>query len=172
MGAKFSDAKTLLFDDFMTKHIIPKSMVDRKFIALNIVVLTISDTRDEATDKSGQLLVKRIQSAGHHYVEKRIVPDDIALIRNELSAWIEDETADVVLTTGGTGLTGRDNTPEAAIALFDKKIDGFGEMFRALSYETIGTSTLQSRAVAGVANGTFIFVYQVPQGLVRTLGTN
>ena len=132
-------------------------MTDRKFISLGIAVLTVSDSRDETTDKSGQLLLERIQKAKHRYIDRRIVPDDVARIREELSAWIKNDAVDVVLTTGGTGLTGRDSTPEAATALFDKKIDGFGEMFRVLSYRTIGTSTLQSRAVAGVANGTFIF---------------
>ena len=132
-------------------------MADRKFIPLGIAVLTVSDTRNETTDKSGQLLVERIAAAGHHCVGKHIVPDDIVLIRDRLSAWIKDDAVEVVIATGGTGLTGRDNTPEAVAALFDKKIDGFGEMFRVLSYETIGTSTLQSRAVAGVAGGTFIF---------------
>ncbi len=132
-------------------------MEDRQFIALGIAVLTVSDTRDETTDKSGRLLVERIEAAGHRCIEKHIVPDDIARIQTELSAWIANDAVNAVLTTGGTGLTGRDSTPEAAAALFDKKIDGFGEMFRVLSYQTIGTSTLQSRAVAGVADGTFIF---------------
>ena len=132
-------------------------MEQRKFIALGIAVLTVSDTRDEASDKSGRRLVEHLETAGHRCAGKRIVPDDVALIQAALSAWIEDDDVNVVLTTGGTGLTGRDNTPEAATALFDRKIDGFGEMFRVLSYETIGTSTLQSRAVAGVAGETFIF---------------
>ena len=132
-------------------------MPDRKLIALDIAVLTVSDTRDETTDKSGQLLVQRIEAAGHRCAGKHIVPDDVIRIRNRLSAWIENDAVNVVLTTGGTGLTGNDNTPEAARALFDKTIDGFGEMFRVLSYDAIGTSTLQSRAIAGVAAGTFIF---------------
>ena len=132
-------------------------MEERKFIPLGIAVLTVSDTRDEASDKSGQLLLERIEAAGHRCVEKRIVPDDVDRIQAELATWIASDEVNTVLTTGGTGLTGRDSTPEAASALFDKKIDGFGEMFRVLSYETIGTSTLQSRAVAGVAGGTFIF---------------
>ncbi len=132
-------------------------MSDRKFIALGISILTISDSRNQATDKSGQLLLERIQKAGHRCTDRRIVSDDVSRIREELLAWIKTDGVEVVLTTGGTGLTGRDNTPEAATALFDKKIDGFGEMFRVLSYQTIGTSTLQSRAVAGIASGTFIF---------------
>ena len=132
-------------------------MTQREFIPLGITVLTVSDTRDEASDKSGQLLVERIAAAGHRCIEKYIVPDDVGRIQARLSAWIADPDVHAVLTTGGTGLTGRDSTPEAARELFDKTIDGFGEMFRMLSYETIGTSTLQSRAVAGVADGTFIF---------------
>ncbi len=132
-------------------------MKNAQFIPLGIAVLTVSDTRDEAGDKSGALLVERIKAAHHRCVEKRIVPDDVARIQTELSAWIANDEVDAVLTTGGTGLTGRDNTPEAAREMFDKTIDGFGEMFRVLSYATIGTSTLQSRAIAGVAGGTFIF---------------
>lgn len=124
---------------------------------MNIGVLTVSDTRTSDTDKSGDLLCERLQTAGHRCGDRRIVPDNIYRIRAVLSAWIADDDTHVAITTGGTGITGRDSTPEAAGALFDKTIDGFGEMFRVLSYETIGTSTLQSRAVAGVANGTFIF---------------
>ncbi len=130
---------------------------ERQFIPLQIAVMTVSDTRTEDTDKSGGMLKKLIKEAGHQLSEKRIVPDDIYRIRAEVSRWIVADDVQVVLTTGGTGLTGRDGTPEAVRPLFDKVIDGFGEMFRVLSYEDIGTSTLQSRAVAGVANGTFIF---------------
>jgi molybdopterin adenylyltransferase len=129
----------------------------RDFVALDIAVLTISDSRDEASDKSGALLVSLLSEAGHRPAQKAIVPDDKYRIREVLSRWIVDESIAVVLTTGGTGVTGRDGTPEAAIPLFDKVIDGFGETFRSLSYQSIGTSTLQSRAVAGVANGTYIF---------------
>lgn len=128
-----------------------------KFLPLSISVLTISDTRGEAEDKSGKILVERLQTAGHQLAEKRIVRDDKYAIRAALSQWIADPSVNAVLTTGGTGITGRDGTPEAAIPLFDKVIDGFGEMFRVLSYEQIKTSTLQSRAVAGVANATFVF---------------
>ena len=131
-------------------------MNDRKFIPLPIAVLTVSDSRNEATDKSGKLLADRLRDAGHTLVEKRIVPDDIHWIRATVSAWIIG-TPQVVLTTGGTGVTGRDGTPEAIQPLLDKTITGFGEMFRFLSFETVGTSTLQSRALAGVANGTYIF---------------
>ena len=129
----------------------------RQFIPLQIAVMTISDTRTEETDKSGAMLQKLLEEAGHKLNEKLIVPDNIYRIRAEVSRWIVAEEVNVVITTGGTGLTGRDGTPEAVYPLFDKVIDGFGEMFRSLSYEDIGTSTLQSRAVAGVANGTFIF---------------
>jgi len=130
---------------------------ERKFIPLNIAVMTISDTRTEETDKSGGQLKKMIEESGHRMVDKVIVPDDIYRIRADVSRWIADPDVQVVITTGGTGLTGRDGTPEAVTPLLDKVIDGFGEMFRVLSYDLIGTSTLQSRAVAGVANGTFIF---------------
>ena len=130
---------------------------ERAFIPVTIAVMTVSDTRTEADDKSGALLVERVKAGGHNMHEKVIVPDDKYRIREVLSRWIADETVQVVLTTGGTGLTGRDGTPEAARPLLDKEIDGFGEMFRVLSYEGIGTSTLQSRTVAGVANGTYVF---------------
>ena len=132
-------------------------MSERKFIALNIAVLTVSDTRTPETDKSGDLLRERLLSAGHQCAEHLIVPDNIYAIRAVLSRWIADDAVNAVITTGGTGITGRDSTPEAAGALFDKTIDGFGEIFRVLSYETINASTIQSRATAGVANGTFIF---------------
>lgn len=134
-------------------------MIDnnRDFIPLSIAVLTISDSRTEADDKSGKLLVTRLEKAGHTLCEKKIVPDDIYQIRAVISQWIVDQTPQVIITTGGTGVTGRDGTPEAVKPLLDKEIDGFGEMFRVLSFETIGTSTLQSRAIAGVTNGTYIF---------------
>ena len=130
---------------------------ERQFIPLRIAVMTVSDTRSEETDKSGGILKKLIEEAGHQLSEKLIVPDNLYRIRAEVSRWIINDNVQVVITTGGTGLTGRDGTPEAVRPLLDKVIDGFGEMFRVLSYEDIGTSTLQSRAVAGVANGTFIF---------------
>ncbi|MBA2492065.1 MAG: molybdenum cofactor biosynthesis protein B [Gammaproteobacteria bacterium] len=129
----------------------------RAFIALNIAVLTVSDSRVEDTDKSGKLLAARLTDSGHRLHEKAIVPDDKYGIRATLSRWIAEDGPQVILTTGGTGITGRDGTPEAVRPLLDKEIDGFGEMFRVLSFETIGTSTLQSRAIAGVANGTYIF---------------
>lgn len=130
---------------------------ERNFLPLDIAVLTATDTRTEAQDKSGRLLVDRLEAAGHRCAEKRLVPDDIYAIRAVVSGWIADESISVVLTTGGTGVTGRDGTPEAVTPLLDKQIDGFGEMFRVLSYEDIKTSTLQSRAIAGVANATYIF---------------
>jgi molybdenum cofactor biosynthesis protein B len=130
---------------------------DREFIPLNIAVLTISDSREESNDKSGSSLVKFLSEAGHRLAEKSIVPDDKYRIREVISRWIVDESVQVVLTTGGTGVTGRDGTPEAVTPLLDKIIDGFGETFRNLSYQVIGASTLQSRAIAGVANGTYIF---------------
>jgi molybdenum cofactor biosynthesis protein B len=143
----------------------------REFVALDIAVLTISDSRDEASDKSGALLASLLGDAGHRLAQKAIVPDDKYRIREVLSRWIVDESIAVVLTTGGTGVTGRDGTPEAATPLFDKVIDGFGETFRSLSYQTIGTSTLQSRAVAGVANGTYIFCLPGSSGACRDAWT-
>jgi len=129
----------------------------REFIPLNLSVLTVSDSRTEADDKSGKTLVKLLEKDGHLAYDKQIVRDDRYEIRAMVSKWIADPKVQAIVTTGGTGLTGRDGTPEAIEPLFDKKIDGFGEMFRVLSYELIGTSTLQSRAAAGTANGTFIF---------------
>lgn len=130
---------------------------ERQFIPLQIALLTVSDSRTENNDTSGQLLLERVVAGGHHLHAQRIVPDDIYRIREALSIWIADPACSVVITTGGTGITGRDGTPEAAVVLFDKTIEGFGEMFRALSYAQIKTSTLQSRALAGVANGTYLF---------------
>lgn len=129
----------------------------REFIALNIAVMTISDSRSESDDTSGKKLVDRLTSAGHCLAEKIIVPDDRYKIREVLSRWIADPEVHAVITTGGTGLTGRDITPEAVTPLFDKTIDGFGELFRSQSYDLIKTSTIQSRALAGLANGTSIF---------------
>jgi molybdopterin adenylyltransferase len=129
----------------------------RELLPLNIAVLTVSDTRTEATDKSGALLVERLRGAGHKLAEKAIVRDDIYAIRATASRWIADPGVEVVLTTGGTGITGRDGTPEAVAPLLDKEIEGFGELFRSISYREIGASSLQSRCLAGVANGTYIF---------------
>jgi len=133
------------------------STEQRHFRPLTIAVLTVSDTRTEETDDSGAFLASSVASAGHVLSGKVIVVDDIYAIRAIVSKWIAEREIDVVITTGGTGLTGRDGTPEAVEALLDKQIEGFGEMFRTLSYEDIGTSSLQSRCLAGVANGTYVF---------------
>ena len=133
------------------------------FIPLNVAVLTVSDTRTEKNDTSGHLLVDSIITAGHKLADKTIVKDDIYKIREVLSRWIASDAGatdcvQAVLITGGTGFSGRDSTPEAVLSLFDKQIDGYGELFRQLSFEQIKTSTIQSRTVAGMANGTVIFV--------------
>ncbi|MCP9809012.1 molybdenum cofactor biosynthesis protein B [Cyanobium sp. HWJ4-Hawea] len=127
-------------------------------MGLAIALLTVSDTRTLVDDRSGDALQQRLEANGHRLVERLIKPDNRYQIRAELSRWIADPGVQVVITTGGTGLTGRDGTPEAVVPLLDKTIEGFGELFRVLSFETIGTSTLQSRCLAGVANGTVIFV--------------
>jgi molybdenum cofactor biosynthesis protein B len=131
--------------------------VERAFQALSIAVLTVSDTRTEATDKSGAYLVAQIEKTGHKLRDRAIVGDDIYAIRARVSQWIAAHEVDVIITTGGTGVTGRDGTPEAIEVLLDKELDGFGELFRAISYEEIGTSAIQSRCLAGVANRTYIF---------------
>jgi len=129
----------------------------RPFIPVNIALLTVSDSRDLATDKSGQILADRITAAGHKLSDRALLPDDEATIVKRLKAWIADPDVDVVIATGGTGVTGRDITPEAFQAVYDKEIPGFGELFRMLSYDKIKTSTLQSRATGGVAGGTYLF---------------
>ena len=129
----------------------------RSFIPLNIAVLTVSDTRSQEDDRSGATLVGRLEEAGHHLADRCIVKDDVPAIQDKVKGWIGSDGVDVVITTGGTGLTGRDVTPEALEALFEKRIDGFSTAFHMLSYEKIGTSTVQSRATAGVAGGTYIF---------------
>ncbi len=141
---------------------------EREFKPLNIAIMTVSDTRTDATDKSGDTLVKLLTDAGHALAEKRIIPDDIYKIRAAVSEWIADDAINAVITTGGTGITGRDTTPEAVSVLFDKQIDGFGEVFRSVSWEEINTSTIQSRALAGVANATFIFCLPGSTGACRT----
>jgi molybdenum cofactor biosynthesis protein B len=138
------------------------------FVPVGIAVLTISDSRDEQHDKSGRLLVERLTRAGHRLAEKLIVPDDVYEIRAVVSRWIADPDVNVVITTGGTGVTGRDGTPEAVRPLLDKVIDGFGEMFRSISYGQIRTSTLQSRALAGVANATYVFCVPGSPGACTT----
>ena len=125
--------------------------------SVNIVVLTVSDTRTNENDKSGDTLAKRLTEAGHHLVENRIVKDELSLLKDVLKEWINSSEVDVIIATGGTGVTGRDVTPEAFESLYEKPIPGFGELFRWLSYQNIKTSTIQSRATAGVANGTFLF---------------
>ncbi len=128
-----------------------------EFKPLNIAILTVSDSRTEANDKSGNILVERLQQAGHQLADKQIVADNIYQLRATVSNWIADPDIHVVISTGGTGLTGRDITPEALKILYDKEIQGFGEIFRMISYNLIKTSTIQSRAIAGLANGTVIF---------------
>ncbi len=135
----------------------PKLDETRPFLACHIAVLTVSDTRDEASDRSGNALAEMIARDGHKLAARAIVKDDIGLIQAKLKAWIADPAIDVVISTGGTGVTGRDVTPEAFEALYEKKIDGFGEMFRMISFPKIGTSALQSRATGGVAGGTYLF---------------
>ncbi|OQK16589.1 molybdenum cofactor biosynthesis protein [Methyloprofundus sedimenti] len=144
------------------------SQIDKQFIPLNIAILTVSDTRTEADDVSGKTLVERLEKAGHHLFAKTIVSDNIYYIRAAASSWIADDKVNVIISTGGTGVTGRDGTPEAFEPLLDKTLDGFGEVFRMLSYQQIKTSTIQSRAVAGVANATYIFCLPGSSGACRT----
>jgi molybdopterin adenylyltransferase len=135
----------------------PRIDEQRPFLPVNIAVLTVSDTRSEADDRSGATLVELIRAAGHRVAARRIVKDDKAAIVAQLKAWIADPVIDVVISTGGTGVTGRDVTPEAFHEVYEKEIAGFGELFRWLSYQKVGTSTIQSRATAGVAGGTYLF---------------
>ena len=130
----------------------------RPFVPVGIAVLTVSDTRTLADDKSGQTLADRIAQAGHTLKDRAIVTDDKDLIRDKVLSWSKDPSIDVVITTGGTGFTGRDVTPEALEAIFEKRMDGFSEVFHRISYDKIGTSTIQSRATGGVVNATFVFV--------------
>ena len=136
--------------------------------ALNVAVLTVSDTRTRETDTSGAFLEEALVAAGHTVADRQIVIDDVYQLRAIVSQWIADPKVEVVLTTGGTGFSGRESTPEALSPLFDKAIDGFGEVFRALSLEEIGSSTVQSRALAGMANGTVIFCMPGSTGACRT----
>ncbi len=137
-------------------------------VALNIAVLTVSDTRDETNDTSGDYLAQSAESAGHRVVARAIVKDDIYDLRASVSQWIADPAIEVILTTGGTGFSGRDSTPEALMPLFDKQIEGFGEVFRQLSLTEIGSSTIQSRAFGGFANNTVIFCMPGSTGACRT----
>ncbi|MGD2118030.1 MAG: molybdenum cofactor biosynthesis protein B [Chromatiales bacterium] len=139
-----------------------------EFSPLNIAVLTVSDSRTAANDTSGDALQQRLEEVGHHLVDRTIVPDNIYQMREIFSRWIADSNVHVVISTGGTGLTGRDSTPEAVTPLFDKAIEGFGELFRAVSLKDIGASTIQSRAVAGLANSTLIFCLPGSTGACKT----
>ncbi len=143
-------------------------MNERKLIPVNIAVMTVSDSRTEENDSSGKALVDRLIEAGHHCTEKAIVVDDVYQIRAVVSRWIADAGVNVIVTTGGTGLTGRDITPEAVKPLLDKEIEGIGELFRWISYQEIKTSTVASRALGGTANGTFIFCLPGSTGACRT----
>jgi len=142
-----------------------------QFIPAKIAVLTVSDTRNETTDTSGGYLVDALTKGGHQLVDKKIVIDDLYLIRAVVSQWIADSDIEVILITGGTGFTARDTTPEAVSVLFDKKVEGFGELFRAISYQEIGSSTIQSRALAGFANNTVIFCMPGSTGACKTAWT-
>ena len=139
----------------------------RPFLPVGIAVLTVSDTRALEDDRSGATLAERIEQAGHRLVSRKIVTDDVEAIRAVVRAWAGDEAVDVVITTGGTGFTGRDVTPEALEPLFEKRMDGFSEVFHRISYDKIGTSTIQSRATGGVLNATFVFVLPGSPGACR-----
>ncbi len=141
---------------------------NESMLSLKVTVLTVSDTRTETDDKSGKILVDNLTTTGHSLAEKIIVPDNIYQIRAVISRWIADKSIQVILTTGGTGVTGRDCTPEAIKPLLDKEIEGFGEIFRMISYQDIKTSTIQSRTFAGVANGTYIFCLPGSSGACET----
>ena len=145
----------------------PPTEEGRAFVPVRIAVLTVSDTRTRENDTSGDILVQRLTDAGHVLADRAIVTDDVPAIRAQLQQWIEDRSIDAVISTGGTGLTGRDVTVEAIKPLFDKEIDGFSAIFHRISYEKIGTSTLQSRACAGVAGGTYIFALPGSNGAVK-----
>ena len=147
----------------MTEH-----FQDTGFIPIRMAVLTVSDSRTEENDRSGALLKTQAEAAGHQVVAKEIVPDDVYRLRAVFSRWIADPDVQVILSTGGTGITGRDSTPEAVAPLLDKSIEGFGELFRSISFEEIGASTIQSRALAGLANGTLVFCLPGSSGACRT----
>lgn len=137
------------------------------FVAINIAVMTVSDTRGFDDDRSGDTLSERIQAAGHNLADRAIVKDDVGSIVAQLQSWIADPEIDAVISTGGTGVTGRDVTPEAFHQVYEKEVSGFGELFRMLSYRQIGTSTIQSRATAGVAGGTYLFALPGSTGAVK-----
>jgi molybdenum cofactor biosynthesis protein B len=140
---------------------------DLAFRPVRVAVLTISDTRDEESDTSGSILAGRVTAAGHELAERRLVPDDVAAIRQQIEAWVASGGVDAIVTTGGTGLTGRDVTPEAVRPLLDKEIDGFSVVFHMVSYQTVGLSTLQSRALAGIIKGVFVFCLPGSNGAVK-----
>jgi len=140
---------------------------ERIFKPVNIALLTVSDTRTRDTDTSGDILAERIESVGHHLVARAIEKDDVAVLADRLNKWIDDDGVDCIISTGGTGLTGRDLTPEALDRVKDKDIPGFGEIFRLVSFQTIGTSTVQSRACAVLARGTYIFALPGSNGAVK-----
>jgi molybdenum cofactor biosynthesis protein B len=144
-----------------------KINADRPFKPVKVAVLTISDTRDEESDTSGALLADRVTQAGHELADRAIVADDIAAIREQVKAWVASGAVEAIVTTGGTGLTGRDVTPEALEPLFDKKIDGFSVVFHLVSYQSVGLSTLQSRATAGIIGGVFVFCLPGSNGAVK-----
>lgn len=141
---------------------------ERDLIPLNLCVLTVSDSRTLAEDSSGDYLVQALGDAGHRLVDRKLLPDDRYKLRATVSQWIADDSVDGILVTGGTGFTGRDSTPEALLPLLDKEMPGFGELFRAISFDEIGTSTLQSRAFAGLANATFVFALPGSTSACRT----
>jgi molybdenum cofactor biosynthesis protein B len=145
----------------------PGTDTTRPFQALRIAVLTVSDSRTPETDRSGAVLIERLSAAGHELADRAIVADDAAAIATRLEAWIEDPSVEVVISTGGTGVTGRDVTPEALERVAEKLIPGFGELFRLISFQKIGPSTVQSRACAGVARGTYIFCLPGSPGACR-----
>ena len=143
------------------------STSERDFVPLSIAILTVSDTRTVADDRSGDTLVERLETAGHRLADRRIVPDEIDPIRHVVFGWAQDAAIDVVITTGGTGFTGRDVTPEALEPIFDKRMDGFSAIFHRVSFDKIGVSTIQSRATAGVVAATFVFALPGSPGACR-----
>lgn len=156
-------------EDFLFLVLGPHMPLDetKPLLPINIAIMTVSDTRTAENDTSGDALAARITAAGHVLADRTILPDDADAIAAQLRSWIEDTTIDVVITTGGTGITGRDVTPEAFNRVLEKTIEGFGELFRMLSYQKIGTSTMQSRALGGVANGTYLFALPGSTGAVK-----
>lgn len=149
--------------------LIPGGRIDtaQTITPVRIAVLTVSDTRDEESDTSGHVLAERIRAAGHQVADKGIVKDEVSQIREQIKAWVASGSVDVIITTGGTGITGRDVTPEAVEPMFDKKIDGFSVIFHLVSYQSVGLSTLQSRATAGIIGGVFVFCLPGSNGAVK-----